>query len=59
MDKLKERALRLEAERLIREGKMPTLDDLCRVILETKKEYANKIRRARREAHGTFVPKPN
>ena len=45
-----EQQLRKRAEKLIREGKMPTLSELTAAILETRKVYANKIRRARREA---------
>jgi hypothetical protein len=50
VDKSKERALQREAERLLKSGKMPTLDELCAAVLETRKKYATKIRRARREA---------
>lgn len=50
MHKLKERALLREAERLIKAGKMPTLQELCKAVLETRKEYRGKILRARREA---------
>lgn len=44
-----EEQMRKEAERLIKAGKIPTLDELTRAILSTRREYANKIRRARRE----------
>jgi hypothetical protein len=44
-----EKQLKREAERLIREGKMPTLDELTRAILSTRREYATKIRRVLRE----------
>jgi len=50
MDKSKERVLQREAERLIKLGKMPTLDELCSAVLISRKKYATKIRRARREA---------
>ena len=59
MDKLKERAMLREVQRLQRAGKMPTLDQLCAAVLETRKEFAVKIRRARREARQAFVPKSN
>jgi hypothetical protein len=49
MDKRKEAALRREAARLIREGKMPSLETLCEAILGTRKKYAPRIRRAKRE----------
>ena len=50
MDKKEERALQREVERLIKSGKMPTLDELCAAVLESRQNYANQIRRARREA---------
>jgi hypothetical protein len=46
---MNEQQLRKEAERLIKAGKMPTLDELTQAILNTRREYATKIRRARRE----------
>ena len=55
MKKLTEKQLQREAERLIREGKMPSLETLCATVLETRKKYANQIRRARREARKEFV----
>lgn len=59
MDKSKERALQREAERLIKSGKMPTLDELCAAVLEARTKYANQIRRARREAHEAVSRKSN
>lgn len=47
---LNEKELRREAERLIKAGKMPSLEELCAAVLEARKKYANQIRRARREA---------
>lgn len=47
---LSEHELRVEAERLVRSGKMPSLADLSHAVLESRKVYAIKIRRARREA---------
>jgi hypothetical protein len=41
--------LEAEAARLIATGKMPSLEELCAAVLETRKKYASKIRRARRE----------
>lgn len=48
MKALTEEQLKREAERLIRAKRMPTLDELCKAVLETRKEFAVKIRRARR-----------
>jgi hypothetical protein len=45
-----EQQLRKEAERLIKTGKMPSLEKLCGAVLEARKKYAVRIRRARREA---------
>jgi len=45
-----ERKLQQEAERLIREGKMPSLEDLSKAVLEARKVYRLRILRARREA---------
>jgi hypothetical protein len=44
-----EEELQREAERLIRTGQMPMLDELCAAVLEARKKYAIQIRRARRE----------
>jgi hypothetical protein len=44
-----EEQLRREAQKLIAAGKMPTLEELCRVVLESRMKYTLKIRRARRE----------
>ena len=49
MNKRKEAALRAEAERLLRTGKMPSLETLCEAIRATKAKFAPRIRRARRE----------
>jgi hypothetical protein len=37
------------AEKLIRENRMPSLEQLIAAVLETRMIYANQIRRARRE----------
>ena len=42
--------MREEAERLIKTGKVPTLEQLCAAVIEARKAYAVKIRRARPEA---------
>jgi hypothetical protein len=52
---MNEEQLRKEAERLIKSGKMPSLESLCEAILETRRMYSNRIRRARREARETVV----
>lgn len=52
MDKLTQKRLQREAARLIKSGKMPSLEELCAAVLEARKKYANQIRRARREARG-------
>lgn len=44
-----EEKLRKEAERLIKTGRMPTLQELSAAVLEARMKYANKIRRARRD----------
>lgn len=45
-----EEQMRREAERLIKSGKMPTLEELCAAVLESRRKYANAIRRAKRES---------
>lgn len=45
-----EEQMRREVERLIKRGKMPTLEELCAAVLEARKKYTLKIRRAQREA---------
>ena len=50
MKNLNPEQLQREVERLIKAGKMPTLDELCAAVLETRKMYVNQIRQARREA---------
>jgi hypothetical protein len=47
---LSEGELRAEAERLFRDGEMPSLTELAQAVLLSRKKYSNKIRRARREA---------
>jgi hypothetical protein len=55
MPPVNDQQLRKEAERLTKNGKMPSLEQLCEAVLETRMTYANKIRRARREARETVV----
>jgi hypothetical protein len=40
--------MRAEAERLITEGRMPPLDEVLRVIAETREKYRQKILDARK-----------
>ena len=40
--------MRAEAERLIAEGKMPSLDEVLRVIEETREEYRQRTLDARK-----------
>ena len=46
---MNEQQLRQRAAKLIATGKMPSLAELSAAVLSTRREYANKIRRARRE----------
>ena len=55
MRSISEQQLRREAERLIRSGKMPSLEEVCAAVLEARRKYANQIRRARREAREKVV----
>lgn len=52
---LSQRQLRAEAERLVQEGEMPSLSGLAQAVLSSRKRYAAKIRRARREAQLTIA----
>jgi hypothetical protein len=54
-----EEEMRRKAERLSTTGKMPSLEQLCEAVLEARKTYTNKIRRARREAREQVVRKSN
>jgi len=47
---LSQHELRIEAERLVRNGKMPSLDELCRAIAEARIKCGPRLRKARREA---------
>ena len=47
---LNEQELRDEAARLLREGRMPTLEEFSRMMVEIRREYRLKILRARRES---------
>ena len=55
MDKPTQKRLQREAERLIRAGKMPSLEEVFTAVLEARKKYANQIQRARREARERVV----
>ncbi len=59
MRRMTEQKLRKKAERLIRTGKMPSLEQLCEAVLETRMIYANKIRRARRQGREAVSRKSN
>ena len=45
--------LEAEAQRLVREGKMPTLEELLTAIAEVREEYVPLIVVARKESDGT------
>jgi len=47
---LSEESMRRQLAKLVEEGKLPSLENLCAAVLESRKIYANRIRRARREA---------
>jgi hypothetical protein len=46
--KIKPSELEAEAQRLIREGKMPTLEELSDVIAEVREKYREQILAARK-----------
>ena len=48
MKKIKPSELEAEAQRLIREGKMPTLEELSAVIAEVREKYRPLILAARK-----------
>jgi hypothetical protein len=48
MDKISPTNLRKQAEQLIRDGRMPTLEQLLAAIADTRQKYATKILEARR-----------
>jgi hypothetical protein len=52
---LNEKELAKEAARLLKAGRMPSPEELGRVMVEIRREYANKIRRARREGRKGVV----
>jgi hypothetical protein len=56
MKTLTPKQLQEEAERLIKSGKMPTLEELCAAVLESRRKYRLQILRARREAREEVVP---
>ena len=55
----REQAYLRQIARLKAAGKMPTLSELTQAILQTRTEYAAKIRRARREARENIAVKIN
>jgi hypothetical protein len=59
MKKLTPKQVQQEATRLLKSGQMPTLAEVSAAVLEARRNYANQIRRARREARKTFVQKSN
>jgi hypothetical protein len=48
--KIKPSDLEREAQRLIREGKLPSLEELLDAIAETREEYQQKILDARNQS---------
>jgi hypothetical protein len=50
VEPLSEEAMRRQLAKLVEEGRLPSLEDLCAAVLISRKKYATKIRRARREA---------
>jgi hypothetical protein len=42
--------MRREVERLLRDGKMPTLSELSQAVLDSRRKYRFGILRARRES---------
>ncbi len=47
MEKITPTDLRNQAEQLIRDGKMPTLEQLLAAVTETRQKYTTKILEAR------------
>ena len=52
MEKITPTDLRKQAEELIRDGKMPTLEQLLAVVAETREKYTAKILEARHVRRG-------
>jgi len=50
VDPLSEDAIRRQLKKLVKEGTLPSLEDLCAAVLESRRKYRLKILRARREA---------
>jgi len=50
VEPLSEEATRRQVAKLVKEGTLPSLEELSAAVLESRMKYANKIRRARREA---------
>jgi hypothetical protein len=49
--KLKERQMLKEIGKLARENRLPSLEEVCRVVAETKIAYDSPLRKARRDHH--------
>ena len=43
-------ALRRQLKKMVEEGTLPSLEDLCAAVLESRRKYRLKILRAKREA---------
>ena len=50
VEPLSEDAMRRQLKKLVKEGKLPSLEDLCAAVLESRQKYRLKILRAKREA---------
>ena len=50
VEPLSEESMRRQLAKLVEEGKLPSLEDLCAAVLESRRKYRLKILRARREA---------
>jgi len=55
MKKLNQEQLQREVDRLIKSGKMPSLEEVAAAALAVRMKYATKIRRARRIAREKVV----
>ena len=49
VEPLSPEAMRRELGKLVEEGKLPSLEDLCAAVLESRRKYRLRILRARRE----------
>ena len=46
VEPLSEDAIRRQLKKLVKEGKLPSLEDLCAAVLESRQKYRLKILRA-------------